>query len=128
MSAAPTLTVYADYKIPTHYLAKDRIYGFADKTGAAFHHYYDTIFERFWKRDLDIESIDVLTAMLKKAGTDGAAFATYLPGDLARVAAISRAADADGEFRVLTLILDNELFWGAQHLPDIRAMPVSRSI
>ena len=33
-----------------------------------------------------------------------------------------RAAEADGVFGVPTFILDREMFWGGEHLPDIFEM------
>jgi 2-hydroxychromene-2-carboxylate isomerase len=35
---------------------------------------------------------------------------------------ICRAAEAIGVFGVPTFVVDGELFWGREHLPDIRAM------
>ena len=96
---------------------------FAQQAGeAAFRHYHDTVFERFWKRELDIEATDALAAVLTEAGADGAAFAAFLPGGLARVAAINEQAEADGVFGVPTFVLDRELFWGSEHLPDLRTL------
>jgi 2-hydroxychromene-2-carboxylate isomerase len=60
-----------------------------------FRHCHDTVFARFWKRDLDIENIDKLAAVPTKAGADGAAFG------------------------VPTFMVDGEMFWGGEHLPDI---------
>jgi 2-hydroxychromene-2-carboxylate isomerase len=37
------------------------------------------------------------------------------------VAAISQAAEAEGVFGVPSFVIDDELFWGSEHLPDIRA-------
>jgi 2-hydroxychromene-2-carboxylate isomerase len=96
---------------------------FAQQAGeAAFRHYHDTVFERFWKRELDIEATDALAAVLTEAGADGAAFAAFLPGGLARVAAINEQAEADGVFGVPTFVVDRELFWGSEHLPDLRTL------
>ena len=96
---------------------------FAQHAGeAAFRHYHDTIFDRFWKRELDIESTDALAAVLTEAGADGPAFAAFLPEGLVRVAAIAQAAEADGVFGVPTFILDGAMFWGGEHLPDIFEM------
>lgn len=100
---------------------------FAQQAGeAAFHHYHDTVFERFWKRDLDIEEIHALAAVLTEAGADGAVFAAFLPEGLAQVAALSEKAEADGIFGVPSFVVDGELFWGSEHLPDIHAMLVGR--
>jgi 2-hydroxychromene-2-carboxylate isomerase len=102
---------------------------FAQQAGeGAFRHYHDTVFERFWARALDIEAIDALAAVLTDAGADGAVFADFLPEGLARVAAIGKAAEADGIFGVPSFVLDGELFWGGEHLPDIHAMLASRTI
>jgi 2-hydroxychromene-2-carboxylate isomerase len=95
----------------------------AQRAGAAvFRVYHDMVFERFWKRDLDIEDIGALGAVLTEAGTDGGAFAEWLPEGLAAVAAISRAAEADGVFGVPSFMVNGALFWGSEHLPDIAAV------
>src|SRR5215469_6354571 len=39
-----------------------------------FRHYHDAVFERFWKRELDIEDPDVVAAVLSEAGADAAGF------------------------------------------------------
>jgi 2-hydroxychromene-2-carboxylate isomerase len=85
-----------------------------------FRRYHDTVFERFWKRDLDIEDTAALARVLAEAGAGG--FEAFLPEGLARVDAIGRAAEADGVFGVPTFILNGEMFWGGEHLPDIRAL------
>jgi 2-hydroxychromene-2-carboxylate isomerase len=96
---------------------------FAQQSGEeVFHHYHDTVFEHFWARELDIEDTAALGAVLTDAGADGGAFADFLPQGLARVAAISQAAEADGVFGVPSFVVDKELFWGSEHLPDIRDM------
>ena len=38
------------------------------------------------------------------------------------VATISRAAEEIGVFGVPTFVVDRELFWGREHLPDIRVL------
>ena len=40
----------------------------------------------------------------------------------AEVAAISRAAEETGVFGVPSYVMDGELFWGREHIEDIRAM------
>ena len=85
--------------------------------------YHDIVFERFWKRELDIENAEVIADVLHEAGADGDGFPAYAkgegPGELAR---ICRDAEAEGVFGVPSFIVDGELFWGREHLPDIRAM------
>src|SRR4029077_14684248 len=45
---------------------------------AVLRRYNDIIFERFWKRELDIEEAAVVTAVLAEAGADTTGFASYL--------------------------------------------------
>jgi 2-hydroxychromene-2-carboxylate isomerase len=96
---------------------------YAQRAGeAVFRRYNDMVFERFWRRELDIEDVAVIAAVLAEAGADGARFANYAEAGRAEVAAISRAAEDTGVFGVPSFVVDDELFWGSEHLPDIRAM------
>ena len=89
---------------------------------AVLRRYHDTIFERFWKRELDIEDPAAVAAVLAEAGADGAGFADYAAGEGRReVERVSRAAEEIGVFGVPTFIVDREQFWGSEHLPDVRA-------
>ena len=87
--------------------------------------YHDTVFERFWRRDLDIESVPAIAAVLREAGADPADFADWLDSGLAEVASISRDAEAMGVFGVPSFIWDGELYWGREHLPTIRELLAS---
>jgi 2-hydroxychromene-2-carboxylate isomerase len=89
---------------------------------AVFRRYHDRVFERFWRRELDIEDTAALAAVLAEAGADGPGFAAYGEAGRAAVAEISRAAEALGVFGVPSYVVDGELFWGREHLPDIREM------
>jgi 2-hydroxychromene-2-carboxylate isomerase len=87
--------------------------------------YHDAIFERFWKRELDIENPEVVGAVLAEAGADAAEFPAYLAVEgRQELEQICRRAEAMGVFGVPTFVLDGELFWGREHLPDIREMLV----
>src|SRR5579862_7714629 len=88
-----------------------------------FRAYHDRVFERFWKRELDIEDLAVVTAMLAEAGAATTGFAAYAAAEgPAEVNRISRDAEASGVFGTPTFVIDGELFWGSEHLSDIRAM------
>jgi 2-hydroxychromene-2-carboxylate isomerase len=89
---------------------------------AVFRRYHDLVFECFWQRALDIEDVAVISRVLAESGADGAGFADYAEAGRAEVAEISRAAEAHGVFGVPSFVLDGELFWGREHLPDIRDM------
>ena len=85
--------------------------------------YNDITFERFWKRELDIEDPAIVAAVLAEAGGDTAGFAEYAAGEGRReVDRISRAAEDIGIFGVPSFVVDGEQFWGREHLPDIREM------
>ena len=107
---------------------------YAKRQGTAvLRRYQDITFERFWKRELDIEDPAVIAAILAEAvglqptdlirGADTAGAIAYLTGEGPReVDRVSRAAEAIGVFGVPTFVIDGELFWGSEHLPDIRAI------
>jgi 2-hydroxychromene-2-carboxylate isomerase len=83
--------------------------------------YSDRVFERFWRRELDIEDPAVVEAVLKEAGAETAGFADYLAGPgRAEHDAIRAAAEAAGVFGVPSYVVDGELFWGRENLPTIR--------
>jgi 2-hydroxychromene-2-carboxylate isomerase len=85
--------------------------------------YQDIVFERFWKRELDIEDPAVIAAVLKEAGADPAGFAAWAEREgNAEVSRICRDAEAKGVFGVPSFVVDGELFWGSEHLTDIRAL------
>ena len=89
--------------------------------------YHDITFARFWKRELDIEDPAVVTAVLAEAGADTAGFADYLAGEgRAELVRVCRDAEEKGVFGVPSFIVDGELFWGREHLPDIREMLAAR--
>ena len=89
---------------------------FAQAKGT-FRPYNDLVFERFWKRELDIENQDAITAVLAEAGADVAEFATFLAGP-GRAAhdRMMQEAEALGVFGVPTFVLDGELFWGCDRI------------
>jgi 2-hydroxychromene-2-carboxylate isomerase len=96
---------------------------FAQRAGhGVFRRYHDMVFERFWRRELDIEDVTVIAAVLAEAGADAGGFASVSPTLRDEVMAISRTAEERGVFGVPSFIIDGELFWGSEHLPDIRAM------
>ena len=95
---------------------------------AVFDEYHDRVFARFWRRELDIESVDAIGGVLSEAGADGAGFAGWAATGRAEVARICREAEELGVFGVPSFLLDGELFWGREHLPDIMAMLADTSV
>jgi 2-hydroxychromene-2-carboxylate isomerase len=89
-----------------------------------FRAYHDRVFERFWKRELDIESPDALVAVLAECGADTKEFVGFLNGEGRReLRRIQQEAEAAGVFGVPSYVLeDGDLYWGREHLPHIRAL------
>ncbi len=86
------------------------------------HGYTDRTFERFWRRELDIEDPAVVAGVLAEAGADTAGFSAFLAGPgRAEHDAIRTAAEEFGIFGVPSFVVEGELFWGKEHLPAIKA-------
>jgi 2-hydroxychromene-2-carboxylate isomerase len=86
-----------------------------------FRAYHDRIFERFWRRELDIENPASIATVLSEVGADVTGFADYLAGEgRTEHNAICESAEAAGVFGVPSFIVAGELFWGREHLADIR--------
>ena len=86
-----------------------------------FRRYNDLVFERFWKRELDIKNADAVLAILEEAGCASAGFPGYSEGagreEHARILA---GAEEMGIFGVPTFVIGGELFWGREHLELVR--------
>lgn len=94
------------------------------KRHGAFRGYNDEVFARFWKRELDIESVDALKDVLARAGADVTGFDAYAGGEGRReLAAVQAAAESQGVFGVPSFLFpDGALYWGREHFPRIREM------
>lgn len=94
------------------------------KQHGVFRGYHDRVFERFWKRELDIESADSLAAVLRECGANTARFSEFLENDGRRqLQAVQRDAEAAGVFGVPSFLFENgDLYWGREHLSRIREL------
>lgn len=83
--------------------------------------YIDRVYERFWRRELDIEDPRVIEAILSEAGADLDGFASYRTGD-GRIShdAMQQQIFAAGIFGVPSYVVARELFFGREHLPMVR--------
>lgn len=93
---------------------------FAQRTGI-FRPYHDAVFERFWKRELDIDALAEMSALVASVGGDAAAFEAYAEGPgRAEQDAIVTEAEALGVFGVPMFVFEGELFWGGDRLDLLR--------
>ncbi len=96
-----------------------------DRGKAVLRAYSGIVYERFWKRELDIEDGAVIEAVLGEAGASTAGFRDYAAGEgRALHDEIQRAAFDAGIFGVPTYVVggEKETFFGREHLPRIRWM------
>ncbi|WP_395712977.1 DsbA family protein [Reyranella sp.] len=85
-----------------------------------FRAYNDLAFDRFWRRELDPESVEAVAALMAEIGApDG--FTSFLAGDGGTEHdRLRSAAEASGVFGVPTFVFDGELFWGGDRLGLLR--------
>jgi len=81
-----------------------------------FRAYNDLAFDRFWRRELDPESVEAVSALLVEAGAPPG-FEAFLAGEGgAHHDRMRTEAEASGVFGVPTFVFENELFWGGDRV------------
>jgi 2-hydroxychromene-2-carboxylate isomerase len=121
------LTILGTRKIWDSSLAAIGMLWAKRQSAAVFRAYHDRVFERFWRRELDIEDPAVIAMVLAEVGADTTGFRDYLAGEGHHEHdTIRETAEAAGVFGVPSFLIDGELFWGREHLPDLREMLASR--
>jgi 2-hydroxychromene-2-carboxylate isomerase len=86
-----------------------------------FDRFVDLGFERFFKRELDVENEQVMAALLQEAGIDASGFGAYLHGPGGRQHDADRVkTEESGVFGVPSLVLRGEIFWGGDRLDLVR--------
>ncbi len=88
---------------------------------AVLRQYIGITYERFWKRELDIEDIEVVEGALGEAGAATREFRQYAAGRgrVLHDEIQTKSFDA-GIFGVPTFVVGGEMFFGREHLPRIR--------
>lgn len=80
------------------------------------------VFKKFWKRKLDIENIDIIINLLNKKGINYNGFKEWaMDNGKKELDLIMSKAHRDGVFGVPSYVIKNELFWGREQLPMIKA-------
>jgi 2-hydroxychromene-2-carboxylate isomerase len=92
---------------------------YAQKHGV-FRAYNDLVFDRFWKRELDPESVEAISAVLTEAGAPAGFAAFYDGAGGAEHDRLRGEAEASGVFGVPTFVFERELFWGGDRLGLLR--------
>jgi len=89
-----------------------------------FRPYAERVFERFWKRELEVEDAAALAAILTEIGADPLKFHCYIADEAAeakpRLKACFAEAERDQVFGVPTFVIDGELFWGYDRIEWVR--------
>lgn len=90
------------------------------KEREGFDRFIDIAYEAFWKRELDIEDVDVLVHTLEQADVEVAGFREWLegPGRTLHDETNDAAFDA-GVYGVPTYLVEDEMWFGREHLPRV---------
>lgn len=89
---------------------------FAQREGF-FRTYNDTVFERFWKRELDLDVLEEISAIIGVLGGDVVEYEAYVEGPgRAEMEAVIAEAEAMGVFGVPMFVFEDELFWGGDRI------------
>lgn len=83
--------------------------------------YLEAVYPPFWRRELDIENIEVVKQCLESAKVDRSAFEAFVTGEgkIMHDQILEARFDA-GMYGVPTYVVGNEVFFGREHLPYIR--------
>jgi len=86
-----------------------------------FRPYHNIVYERFWRRELDIENPAVVQQVLKEVGIDASGFLDYLAGEGRQEHDRLRStAEETGVFGVPSYLVNGELFWGNERLSRVQ--------
>lgn len=89
---------------------------------SAFRQYSDRLFERFWKRELEVEDLDSIVALIGEIGLDRAEFLRYRNNEArSELDRCFAEADQDAIFGVPTVVVEGEPFWGHDRLSWVEA-------
>jgi len=90
--------------------------------------YSGLVYERFWKRELDLEDSGAIERVLEQAGAHTKGFQDYATGEGRTLNDnLQRKAFDAGIFGVPTFVIDGEIFFGREHLPRIRWLLTGRN-
>ncbi len=83
--------------------------------------YLNAVYPPFWRRELDIEDVTVVTGVLEQAGVDTRGFAEYESGEGRELHDnLYAQLHSHGIFGVPTYVIEGEILFGREHLPYVR--------
>lgn len=83
--------------------------------------FLDYVYERFWLRDLDVESLEVVHGVLNDLGISAKDFDAYVEGEGGQSHDLLQSElHPAGIFGVPSYLIDDELFFGRENLPYVR--------
>ncbi|MCB1686753.1 MAG: DsbA family protein [Pseudomonadales bacterium] len=83
--------------------------------------FLDDVLESFWKREFDAEDLEVLIDALDRAGADVDGFEAYATGAGRQVHdEMQKQIFAAGIYGVPTYVVEEEVYFGREHLPRVR--------
>jgi 2-hydroxychromene-2-carboxylate isomerase len=111
------------YRNPDVSIASIGLLWAKERSPTAVRAYLKSVFERYWAGGFDIEEAAAIERIMRDVGIGTAGWASFVaePGraSLDSTSAMLRGA---GLFDVPAYVVDDELFFGRQHLPMIRWM------
>lgn len=88
-----------------------------DKMGS----YFEAVYPPFWRRELDIENVEVVSACLSEAGIDPEGFEAFQAGKGRKLHDELQAQfHPSGIYGVPTYVLGDEILFGREHIPYLR--------
>lgn len=82
--------------------------------------YLETAYDRFWRRELDVEDVGVIESLLRELGADPTGFREWTASGRDEYLADQETLFEAGVFGVPGYVVEGEYYWGREHLPRIR--------
>ncbi|MEC9248221.1 MAG: DsbA family protein [Pseudomonadota bacterium] len=83
--------------------------------------FHDNVFERFWRRELDLENIQSILSVMEESGVPTDGFDAYrLEKGKVLYRQMQRDAEQKGVFGVPSWVVEGELFWGLERLERVK--------
>ena len=90
--------------------------------------YLTRLFRGYWSEDLDANDLDAVTTLVDAVDADGASFQGFASGEgPAAAEALTGELSEAGLFQVPGYVIEDEVFFGRQHLPMIQWILDGRS-